>query len=360
MTRGRLGAIGVDIGTRSVKLAQVVRAPGGVGLYRAAVIPRFAPWNSSDRLAWDQPLSSGMEIRAAIDGGRFHGNDAVGALPMNVCQLRGLNIPPGTDVERRTMIADELTEEWAEQGSAMEFDFWELESGAPDKGADRNTVEVLAATRLWVSQIVRDCQRAGLACWALGGVPLAMARAVSLAGGLGGGRRVLAIDWGYSNTTICVVGEERPLYARRIHDCGFGLVVERIVRELGVTMDEAQFLVDAEGLCLRDDAESADAEIQRAVAEAAEPVLDSLIREIGRTLQFVEMQRRHLQPAAAWLMGGGATMRNVGEYLGERLDFPVETWNVAPASDTIPFAEGRRAALFAGAAALSAAGWSDA
>jgi hypothetical protein len=65
-----------------------------------------------------------------------------------------------------------------------------------------------------------------------------MARAVGLLGGTSGGRRALAVDWGFSNTTLCVVGDNRPLYVRRIHDCAFGGVLESIVdvfdRHLGI------------------------------------------------------------------------------------------------------------------------------
>ena len=66
-----------------------------------------------------------------------------------------------------------------------------------------------------------------------------MARTVGLAGGLSGGKRALVVDWGYSNTTLCIAGDDRPLYSRRIHDCAFGCVVEAIANGLDVTLDEA-------------------------------------------------------------------------------------------------------------------------
>ena len=53
----------------------------------------------------DQPCSSRAEIRAALECGGFSGRDAICAPPMNVCELRGLNVPPGSEQERRTMIA---------------------------------------------------------------------------------------------------------------------------------------------------------------------------------------------------------------------------------------------------------------
>ena len=130
----------------------------------------------------------------------------------------------------------------------MIFGRWKPARG--DKSSDAFNVSVLAASRLWISQVWRDCRQAGMDCWAIDGLPLAMARAVGLVGGLGGGRRALAVDWGYSNTTLCIVGDDRPLYSRRIQDCAFGRVLESIMQAFDVTLDEAQHLAESEGLAL--------------------------------------------------------------------------------------------------------------
>ena len=75
-----------------------------------------------------------------------------------------------------------------------------------------------------------------------------MARAVAMVGGLSGGRRTLVVDWGFSNTTLCIVGDERPLYSRRIQDCAFGQILESIVERFDVSLDEAQHFAETEGL----------------------------------------------------------------------------------------------------------------
>ena len=69
----QLGWIGVDVGTHTVKLAQVVRDGVGVRLHRAAVIQRPATWNGDDSLAQDQPITSQPEIKAALECGGIQG-----------------------------------------------------------------------------------------------------------------------------------------------------------------------------------------------------------------------------------------------------------------------------------------------
>jgi type IV pilus assembly protein PilM len=353
----RLGWIGVDIGTHTVKLAQAVRDGAGARLHRAAVIQRPTSWIGDESLALEQPITSYPEIHAALECGEFVGHDAICSLPMNVCQLRCLNVPPGTDQERRMIIGGELAEDWAELRHPMEFDFWEMEAARADKSTDSYNVSVLAASRLWVSQLFRDCRKNGLDCWSIDGVPLAMARAISLVGGASGGRRALAVDWGYSNVTLCVVGDERPLYSRRINDCAFGRVLDSIMRTFDVTLDEAQHLADSQGLAATESDTAADATMCRAITEAAAQPIEELIRQIRRTLQFTEAQRRHLQTAAIWLMGGGAAMRNAAAYFAKELELPVHIWKLPHEGEPIACAAGDRSAVFSGALALSASAW---
>src|SRR5688572_21177244 len=110
----KLGWIGVDVGTHTVKLAQAARDGDSVRLHGAAVIQRPAAWNGDDALSQVQPITSTPEIRAALECGGFVGRNAVCTLPMNVCQLRGMNVPAGSDQERRAMATHELTQEWAD------------------------------------------------------------------------------------------------------------------------------------------------------------------------------------------------------------------------------------------------------
>ncbi len=353
----RMGWIGVDVGTHTVKLAQVVRDGGGVRLHRAAVIQRPASWSGEDSLAQGQPITSQPEIKAALECGGFNGRNAVCSLPMNICQLRYLSIPPGSNEERRTIISDELSEDWAAYQTPMEFDFWEMEPSPGEKNGDSFNVSVLAASRQWIGQVWRDCRRAGIDCWGIDGIPLTMARAVGMVGGVMGGRRALVVDWGYSNTTLCIVSNERPLYSRRIQDCAFGRVLDSISERFEVSLDDAQHLAETEGLTAEAGRVRTTADIATAITIAATPALDELVRQISRTLQFTESQRRHLQPESVWLMGGGASLKNIGSYLSQALPLPVKIISLEPAEETIACAAGTRSAVFGGAAALSALAW---
>ena len=171
----RLGWIGVDIGTRTVKLAQAVRSADGVRLYQSAVVQRSTPWSDDDGLGLGAPDQSTAEIRAALECGQFVGRSAACLLPMNACELRGLNVPQGSDRERRAMIANELAEDWSTRSAAMEFDYWELNVDRETTTVDGFNINILAVARPWIARVAQDCQQSRLDCWALDGGPPATA-----------------------------------------------------------------------------------------------------------------------------------------------------------------------------------------
>lgn len=357
----QIGWIGVDLGTHTVKLAQAERSAEGVRLRRAAVIQRPVPWPESDALGADEPDPSWPEIAAALECGDFVGHSAACVLPMNVCELRGLKVPQGDEFERRAMIASELADDDAERSAPIEFDFWELGGEKGIETSEGFNINVLSIGRPWIDQVAEDCQKARLDCWAIDGTPLAMARAVALAARDRSHDRVVAVDWGFSNTTLAIVGRGRPLYARRLHDCHFQKCLVAIEQALGVSRDHAQHLADAHGVLLPREAaatdESGNRELQAAVTSAVSEIAASLVEQIDRTLRFVESQRRHQHPAALVLMGGGASVRNIAPYLSAALETPVATWQV-PMDRTIDeVLQGPRSSLFGPALALSTLAW---
>ena len=356
MVSKRLGWIGVDIGTHTIKLAQAERTPAGVRLRHAAVIQRIHPWSDDDALAQAEPLASRDEIRAALECDAFRGRDAACLLPMNVCDLRGLNVPHGDDHERRAMIENELGDDWANGPVPMEFDFWELGADGRPETADGFNVNLICTSRPWIVQSASDCQQSALDCWAVDGAPLAMARAVGHVAGTVSGQRVLAVDWGYSNATLCVVGHNRPLYARRIHECGLRRCLEAVAGTLGVSLDHAQHLADVQGVLPPGAHVHDQDELQIAVSEGFAETTEKLLEQIQRTIRFVDLQRKHLRPTSVWLMGGGASVRNMGPHLSAALDLPVSIWSMRREPEDSA-AAGGRAALFAGAFALSTLAW---
>ena len=334
MLRRRTGWIGIDIGSRSIKVAQVERDPEGrLRVRQAVIIGRETPWLDSDSPAGSPAGASGLEVVAALSyGDRFAGTRAACALPMHLYGFRGLHIPHGSLDERRSMLRGALHDLWTESGEACEFDFWDTDLPGRKARQDEPNVNVLAVPRRWTRRLTEDAAHAELRLQVLDGPPLAIARAVQLCSPTPEKSPSLAIDWGFTSTTLCVVLNGRAVYTRRVRSCGLRLVCDSIQETLGVSLEETQHLLLSYGLPVG----ASDRKrhpLQRMLLNAATEHLDRFSEEIRRTLAYFRAQRRELIPERIWLMGGGASVAGAAPWLSSACETPVETWKL-PAAET--------------------------
>ena len=77
----RRGWIGIDVGTSTVKLVQLIRSRNRIRFAGSAIVPRHQSWPVKN-LRGSKPLSSANELQAAtsLDAG-FHGKRAAALLP---------------------------------------------------------------------------------------------------------------------------------------------------------------------------------------------------------------------------------------------------------------------------------------
>ena len=346
------GWIGVDIGTRMVKLAQVERRGSRVELVEALSIPRQEPWLQGDDDTTE--ISSSIEIQAALSlGTRFRGRDAAITLPMAVCDVRTCNVAGNTDAEQRTAVQRELDTAYAGTQLPREFDHWSVDLPA-DKGPAFDNTIALSVTSSWAAQVAKDMRESGLIGHVLDGLPLATARAIAM-GAPNATNPIAAVDWGHHRATLCSVKSGRPLFVRCLRDCGFRTVTSAICKALAVTEDEAQKLLQAHGMPNRTRGVVTD--LQGVIEEVVREPLECFIEELSRTTEFLSHQRRVLAPTKIVLLGGGAAVKNMANYLEDRLAMSVETWSVdAVASKSL---QDRRLpiAMFGPAMALSSLAW---
>jgi len=352
MSRSKPGYIGIDLGSRAIKIAQVAKVGARLQLVRAAVIRRGDATGDIDLAAEGRADWSGVELQAALrQDTDFAGSRAACLLPMHLTELRTFSIPQGTDGERRAMIAAELA---ATVGGDVEFDYWETDRTGDSAREMEDNVAVLFLSSETTVRMGEEVAAAGLNCEVLDGLPLALGRAVKLAGG---GRRsdvVAALDWGYSTATLSVVVGGRPLYTRKLRDGGFGLLVQEVAAGLNLSRDDVQELLIQYGLPGEDQTDRVSAELQHVLRELAAARVSELVDELERTIAFLQIHRPGMVPGRLCLTGGGATIRNIEHELAQRLDRGVYVWRM-PALKTGATTELRvPQALLAGATALSA------
>jgi Tfp pilus assembly PilM family ATPase len=349
----KTGWIGVDVGTSSIKVAQLVRQSGRWRLAWASIVPRREEWSAS--ITPDAaPCSSLDEFNAvrSLESG-FQGRRVAATLPMSVCDVhtldRDLEGEPRADAIIRKVI--ELTTQQSIQ--PLEFDYWTGSSAQPS--GNSGWTNVLTAVRSWGDQLADDVARAGWSCHTIDGVPLALARAVELVHGDDTGKPVAALDWGFARATLVVVVEGRPAYVRCLKDCGWQRVLAALGENLQVSRLEAEALVTAHGLPnTKSDIPSEASELIREII--AEP-LDQLVEEVARSLEHFQYQRRTAGPRRLYLFGGGATLHRLDAELSARLAIDARVWQLNRGGPATGPAAGAAGCLFGPAVALSALAW---
>ncbi len=361
MWSGQKGWIGVDVGTRTIKLAQVERVRQGLRLVDAKVVQRHTPWTDGGEELPTSPEPSHEEIGAALALGEgFVGRTSACVLPMGVHDVRAMHIPSGSESDRRAMIASELDAIFESESQSREFGFWEINIPKTAGKQDLENVGVLSLPRPWAAQAAIDFSRTRLNCQLLDGLPLALARAVQMTTSpMAAGAPIAAVDLGFSSTTFCIVQDGRPQYTRRVPGCSLGQMIKSVRTTLDVTLDEAQYLLATQGLPDLQNPGGQDEDLRAVIAEAASDALNELVEQLGKTLAYFGAHRPSLSPDRIWLFGGGTTVRGVTPYLARAIPVPVDVWQLPRVRGSKNVDAGCPTSMLATAIALSALAWMD-
>ncbi len=356
-SRSRTGWIGIDVGSHSVKLAQLEIVGGQPQIAEALVIPI-----PQSELSTADLLRSGWLARSLRDElshrHGFRGRNAACGLSMSVTEFRSMSIPPGSPAERREMIAQELSDSGDYSSAAVEFDYWDgYCNPAETSGADA-PVNVLSVPVDLATQLAEAIQGAGLRCQVLDGGPFALARSIELIRGqVATGHPVAVLDWGHRAAHFALLVNGQPVFSRLLKDCGVGALVAAVGRELGLSVEDCHQLLATCGVPNPHLDRSERTELQELVDDYSGELFDHLLAELEKTLSYLRMQRAELIPAELWLVGGGATIRNVEAKLCFETGMPVKLWQPRRRASVSLGAESQPIELFAQAAALSELGW---
>lgn len=337
------GLIGIEVGSCTIKMAQIRKQATGYSIVDTAVVSRQQPWAFE---SWHSApaISSAREIRSCLSiGNRFQSKQAACAATMALHDLKSTRIEWTQDGQLdRELVRNELEQSDRFDINKRQFDYWPVPAPYGNEG---NNAIVMSIDGQWASRIARDIDSSGLCCQSLGGVPMMMARATELAGGSRGLNAM--IDFGFTRSTFCLAWQGQPVFVRVLRQAGFSQVVNRVCEKIGIRANEAaQLLVDS-GLPTGRNGSA----IQKAIANASSQTLNTFCEEIKRTLKFLDHDTSFDRPVKVWLSGGGSTVANIGSWLSDRVDVPFEPWRLNEAK-TI-----KSESLFANSIALSTLAW---
>jgi Tfp pilus assembly PilM family ATPase len=324
ISRWTKGWIGIDVGTRAVKLAQVERLGSQLHLVHARVLKRpETPGEdtAANLTGWWDELCRTADLR-----GGFSGRAAACVLPAVKTDLRAMNVPDGSDADRRAIIANELAAIGA-SAEGRSFDYWDSRPPVAGGQSQLENVNVLSVADDDAEALYASLSRAGILCRALDGLPLALCRAVKLAAS-SGSKPVAALDWGYHTAAFSVICDGRPVFTRQLRDCGFAALPAALSKAMGLSSDDVEQLLAAHGICDPAEHDDPNRDVQEMVADVVGEAINGVVSELQKTLAYAELQRSQVIPERIWMFGAGATVRNMAATLASRVGVPVQAWNL--------------------------------
>lgn len=348
----KMGWLGVDWGTRAIKLACLERMGNGYRFARTAIVRR----SIDAEIAGDADLvASGHwncdDFPSGLVRERwFSKRPAACVLPMHVADFRTLDLPGAEPQVRRAMAAGELADALEETLGDRICDVWDAPPGATNRSG--SLAQVFSIPQSLAMNVASALATSGLDCEVLDGLPFTLSRAMDLAEGPSPSSRI-ALDWGYCGATICAVRDQTPIYSRQLRGSGISRMALAVSGALGVSVNEGEELLVECGLPGDVGDSEASAEVRDLMAQVLADPIRQLVEQIDKTLTYVENEWQGTFSDRLWLFGGAATIPNLAAHLSEKIGLHVQPWRLGGGEDAGDATE----ALFGSAAALSALAW---
>ena len=336
---GKETIVGLDIGSRLIKIAQAEAAGGRWRIAKAAFC--LTPADAvREGIIVDGPAVS-QAIRELMRLNGIDANGAVAAISGASVIVRHVKTPKMAEAMLRKGIRFEASKYIS---SATEDSMIEFEITGPVPGEDdKMGVMIVAVPNEMVESRLGALAGAGLEPVAIDIETFAMQRAlIDLDESAASSSATVALlDIGAASTDVCIVTEGKFALTRSIAIAGdnFTTAIKSISRAVEWSdLEEIKYRVDM-GALLSPDAQPE----AMALAQAMQPSVDELLREVRRSVNYYQSQLT--DPANSNLpigitsetggggvskiiiSGGGAKMRGLAQYMTARLGVPTEVWS---------------------------------
>jgi len=308
--------IGIDIGSRSVKLIQFNNERTKV--LEAARWDLPAP--KADEPPEERRKAIAEAIRKARDGRKFRGKDAVIGLTSRELFVQNVRVPK--------MAAAELTKAIQQEASAKlpyplaEAELRYLEAGDVRQGeALKREVILLACRRNVLTSIINVIVDAGLQPVAVDTEPTAMLRCYTkqFRREEDHTQRAMFVHIGAANTIAVIARGAEVLFVKYI-DIGGKHLDDALAAHLQMTPGDAIALRRHNGDRRVD---QQDPEVARSIQEALRPSLEKIAQELALCQRYHSVTFRG-QPLSRLVLGGGEATASLADFLATRLDVKCE------------------------------------
>lgn len=316
LPRRRYTPIGIDLGTRSVKLVQFTADRSQVVDFARAELSPLP----EDSPAEAQQTRLVEAIAKAREGRQFKGRDVVIGLGEKQLFLQNIRVPRAIGAEMDRLVQQEVAGKVPFPVAEAEVRYLEAADVRQGEQVLREVV-AFACHQPTLDAMLALCEAARLAPLAIDVEPAALARAYAAQyrREADHAQRAVLIHFGYARSAVVIAQGDDILFVKYV-DVGGAQLDAAVARHLKMTLPEATSLRRHNG-DRRNDQQAP--EITRSIQEASRPVLERLISEIAMCIRYHSVTFRG-QPLVRLVLGGGEASPQILETLTKSINLQGE------------------------------------
>lgn len=303
--------VGLDIGTKTIKIVDLHKEGNGYSLAASGIVGYNG--NPLEKTTEDKDLSALAQIVKKLHSeAGVSSRDVVICLPEQAAFTRTVAFPLLTDAEIASAVRWELeqyipipAQEAISQHIILERD----EKASPPQVV----VLLVAAPRVLVEKYTKLVTMAGLNPVAVETELLALSRSLSSPTGTS-----LLLNLGANSTSIAIANKGMLMFSRSIPIAGEAFT-RAVAQGLGVTPIQAEEYKKTYGL-MPD-------QLEGKVKSALDPVLRLVADEVKKAINFYVTSQKGETPTSAQISGGSSGMPQIINSLTEMLGFEVSIAN---------------------------------
>lgn len=324
MFKGRfsssVGLVGIDLGSRCVRLLQLRESAGEVHAVGAGKIDTPAGAADATGPAFVE------QVKAVLSTGGFAGRKCVISLRRGDLKVQSVRLPRMPDGELRQAVQWEAAQRFGFDRAAMQVDF--IRTGAsPQGGENREEVLIVASSHALIHASIDPLLEAGLRPIAIETDFTALARTYSRQCRREADLKIVraVIEVGSSGSTVLILRGDQIAFCKTIAIGGVQLD-QAVADHLQMELSAARGLRSARiaAACHMGETGTAiDPATDRAVFEAVRPLLGELVKEISLCLRYYGVTFRGKPPERLILSGGEGLEPKLDQMLGSACKIPV-------------------------------------
>jgi type IV pilus assembly protein PilM len=319
------GAVGgLDIGTGSIKLAQIIKTPGGFKLVKYAENPTPSMTIKDGQIIDARVL--GDTIRGMLVASKTPIDKVVGSVSGQSVVIRPINMTQMSEKELQNAIKFEAERYLPYSVSDAQIIGTVLRKSVE---GDDKSMEVLlvAAPNEMVANAQEVIKMAGIEPSAIDLEPFALVRASQLSLPQEMGNQTIAlINLGASSSSINIFKEGILRHNRTITTAGNSFS-RAIGQSLNLSFEEAEKLKKEKGVIRVEKDATPVAPTTMRIFNVIMPVLSELITEIQRSFDYYRSRYRGESVDLIVLSGGTAKFKNIDQYISNELGISCEVAN---------------------------------